>query len=72
MSIGQIFQTFFCFGLSVVLLAGGAALWLIIRGRPVTMWSIGQMIGGIVRWMVVDMLINMIFATVFNNRRRWW
>ena len=72
MGIGQMFQTLFCFAFGVLVLAGGSAAWLMIRGRPVTPATIGMMIGGMVKWMIVDLMINMIFSAVFNSSRRRW
>jgi len=72
MGIGQMIQTLFCFAFGVLVLAGGSAVWLMIRGRPVTPATIGMMIGGMVKWMIVDLMINMIFSAVFNSSRRRW
>jgi membrane protein YqaA with SNARE-associated domain len=63
----------FCLVLAIGLLSIGSAAWLAIRGRPVTPANVGNMIGGIVKWMIADFLIDMIFSAVFNsNRRRRW
>jgi len=70
MTPGNMIGTFACFGLWIVLLIGGSALWLVIRGRPVTMMNIGNMIGGLVRWLVMDFIINIILSSVFGNNRR--
>lgn len=73
MHFSDVLTSVFCLALSVGVLALGSAGWLAIRGRPVTMSAIGNMIGGIVKWMVADLIINMILGAVFNSgrRRRW-
>lgn len=73
MSFGNIISSLFCVVLVIGVAAIGSALWLVIRGRPVTLGNIGMMIGGYVRWIVVDLIINMIMASIFggSNRRRF-